>query len=97
MDIASSYSNSIPINPKNCEAFVSFRGEDTRNNFLSLLHDSLGQKPIKTYIGKYYLKRGEEILSELMKAIEESKISVIIFSENYASLSWCLDELLHIL
>ncbi|KAL5578433.1 hypothetical protein UlMin_020132, partial [Ulmus minor] len=29
--------------------------------------------------------------------IEESVISIIIFSENYASSRWCLDELVHIL
>nr|XP_048330810.1 protein SUPPRESSOR OF npr1-1, CONSTITUTIVE 1-like [Ziziphus jujuba var. spinosa] len=33
----------------------------------------------------------------LIKAIRRSKISIIIFSKNYASSSWCLDELERIL
>ena len=41
--------------------------------------------------------RGEEIGPSLRKAIEKSKISVIIFSQNYASSTCCLDELVHIL
>ncbi|KAL6217097.1 hypothetical protein ACLB2K_010314 [Fragaria x ananassa] len=32
-----------------------------------------------------------------MTAIEQSKLSIIIFSKRYASSSWCLDELMHIL
>ncbi|XP_059654913.1 disease resistance protein RPV1-like [Cornus florida] len=32
-----------------------------------------------------------------MKAIQESRISIIVFSKNYASSRWCLDELLIIL
>ncbi|KAI3696362.1 hypothetical protein L1987_79376 [Smallanthus sonchifolius] len=31
------------------------------------------------------------------KAIEESRISIIIFSENYARSSWCLDELAYMM
>ncbi|CAL8123042.1 unnamed protein product [Prunus armeniaca] len=33
----------------------------------------------------------------LLKAIEESRFSLIVFSENYASSRWCLDELVKIL
>ncbi|EXB76509.1 Protein SUPPRESSOR OF npr1-1, CONSTITUTIVE 1 [Morus notabilis] len=43
------------------------------------------------------LKKGDEISPALLKAIEESKLSMIIFSQNYASSSWCLDELNHVL
>ncbi|XP_017974525.1 PREDICTED: LOW QUALITY PROTEIN: disease resistance protein RPP4 [Theobroma cacao] len=35
----------------------------------------------------------EEISPALLKAIQESMISAIVFSENYASSSWCLEEL----
>lgn len=54
------------------------------------------QKKIETYID-YRLERGDEISPALLKAIEESKVSVVIFSKDYASSSWCLDELVHIL
>ncbi|OIT29442.1 tmv resistance protein n [Nicotiana attenuata] len=34
---------------------------------------------------------------ELLKAIEESQFAVIIFSKNYATSKWCLDELVKIM
>ena len=43
------------------------------------------------------LKKGDEISPTLRKAIKRAKLSVIVFSENYASSSWCLDELVQIL
>lgn len=42
-------------------------------------------------------KRGEELGPGLLNEIEESKISIIVFSENFGSSSWCLEELVHIL
>ena len=41
--------------------------------------------------------RGEEISAELIKAIKSSMISIIIFSQNYAFSTWCLEELTKIL
>jgi hypothetical protein len=43
------------------------------------------------------LRSGDEISPALLKAIEESEISIIVFSKNYASSRWCLDELIKIL
>ncbi|KAG7945358.1 hypothetical protein I3843_15G148300 [Carya illinoinensis] len=43
------------------------------------------------------LERGKQISSELFKAIEESQISIVVLSKNYAESRWCLDELLKIL
>ncbi|KAK9200317.1 hypothetical protein WN944_015514 [Citrus x changshan-huyou] len=40
---------------------------------------------------------GDEISESLVNAIEASAISVIVFSEGYASSRWCLDELVKIL
>ena len=39
------------------------------------------------------LPRGEQISKELLKTIESSTISIIIFSENYALSAWYFDEL----
>ncbi|XP_059455273.1 disease resistance protein RPV1-like [Corylus avellana] len=78
------------------DVFLSFRGEDTRNNFTAHLYAALCQNGINTYIDND-LQRGENISPALLKAIEKSRISVIVLSQNYASSSWCLDELSKIL
>ncbi|XP_048435544.1 disease resistance protein RPV1-like isoform X2 [Pyrus x bretschneideri] len=83
-------------NPWTSDVFLSFRGEDTRCNFTGHLCRALRQKGINTFMDDC-LSRGEEISTALLKAIEESRISVIVFSENYASSRWCLDELVKIL
>ncbi|PON67942.1 TIR-NBS-LRR-like protein [Parasponia andersonii] len=97
MDLASSSSScSIPTSKKN-DVFISFRGEDTRNNFTSHLYAALRRKNIETYIDEENLKRGDEISPALLRAIEESRVSVVVLSKNYADSGWCLDELVHIL
>ena len=78
------------------DVFLSFRGEDTRNKFTSHLHKALLDKQIETFID-YKLNSGDEISPALLKAIEESQISIIIFSQDYASSRWCLEELVKIL
>ncbi|XP_057986620.1 disease resistance protein RPV1 [Hevea brasiliensis] len=78
------------------DVFLSFRGIETHHNFTSHLCAALCRKNITTFIDDV-LERGEGISPALMKAIEESKISVVIFSENYASSRWCLDELVKII
>lgn len=92
--MASSSGSSTP--QSKYEVFLSFRGEDTRDNFTSHLYSALCRKQIKTFIDNE-LHRGEEISPTLLKFIEESMVSVIIFSENYADSPWCLDELVKIL
>nr|XP_048326660.1 disease resistance protein RPV1-like [Ziziphus jujuba var. spinosa] len=99
---SSSLSSPIPPQQKHeiqekYDLFLSFRGEDTRNGFASYLYGALSAKQISTFMDDHELERGDEISPTLLKAIEESKISVIIFSENYAFSTWCLDELLQIL
>ena len=51
---------------------------------------------IKTYIDNN-LKSGDEIPASLVRAIEEAKLSVVVFSKNYAESKWCLEELMKIL
>ncbi|KAJ9541910.1 hypothetical protein OSB04_028416 [Centaurea solstitialis] len=77
--------------------FMSFRGTDTRNTFVDHLYSALDQRGIHTYKDDETLPRGETIGPSLFKAIEESQIALIVFSENYADSSWCLQELAHIM
>ncbi|BAU02586.1 hypothetical protein VIGAN_11213900 [Vigna angularis var. angularis] len=75
------------------DVFISFRGEDTRYGFTGNLYKALRDKGIHTFIDDDKLERGEEITPALMKAIQESRIAITVLSENYASSSFCLDEL----
>ncbi|KAK3431489.1 hypothetical protein EUGRSUZ_E03080 [Eucalyptus grandis] len=77
--------------------FLSFRGTDVRHGFLSHLYASLDQRGIYTFVDREELRKGEEISPTLMRAIEQSRVAIIIFSEDYASSPWCLEELLKIM
>ncbi|XP_050114347.1 disease resistance protein Roq1-like isoform X2 [Malus sylvestris] len=79
------------------DVFLSFRGEDTRYGFTSHLHAALTARGYQVFIDEDDLPRGEEIKEKLFRAIEESRISVIIFSKMYGDSSWCLDELVKIM
>ncbi|KAL8258450.1 hypothetical protein R6Q59_030491 [Mikania micrantha] len=81
----------------NHDVFLSFRGDDTRKNFVDHLYTALVQHGIRTYKDDETLARGESIGPSLLKAIRESRIAVIVFSENYANSFWCLDELTYII
>lgn len=78
------------------DVFISFRGEDTRASFVSHLNKALNEKKIRTFFNEDE-ETTDEISEQLLKAIEESKVSIVVFSSNYASSRWCLNELVHIL
>jgi hypothetical protein len=79
------------------QVFLNFRGPDTRYGFTGKLYKALTDKGIHTFIDDNDLQRGDEITPSLIKAIEESRIFIPVFSINYASSSFCLDELVHII
>ncbi|KAL6315670.1 hypothetical protein AAG906_005758 [Vitis piasezkii] len=93
MAAASSYSSSFQ---RNYDVFLSFRGEDTRNNFTAHLYDVLCRKGINTFIDNGKLERGQVISPALVAAIQNSMFSIIVLSQNYASSKWCLEELVKI-
>ncbi|KAJ0586373.1 putative TIR domain, P-loop containing nucleoside triphosphate hydrolase [Helianthus annuus] len=100
MAASSSSSHATPASSSRSfkyDVFLSFRGEDTRKTFVDHLYSALKQQLIGTYKDDETLPRGESIRPSLFKAIEDSKIAVIIFSKNYAESSWCLEELAHIM
>ncbi|CAL2276068.1 unnamed protein product [Prunus armeniaca] len=80
------------------DVFLSFRGEDTRSGFLShLYHELQYWQAIKTFKDDRDLEIGASISPELLTAIEQSHLAIIVLSPNYASSTWCLDELSKIL
>ncbi|CAI9270609.1 unnamed protein product [Lactuca saligna] len=92
-----SSSSSVPTGRWTHEVFLSFRGEDTRNNFVDHLYTALSQRGISVFKDDQALDKGKPISRELLKAIEESRFAVVVFSKNYADSSWCLDELVKIM
>ncbi|KAL7614720.1 hypothetical protein Lser_V15G05492 [Lactuca serriola] len=81
------------------DVFLSFRGEDTHKNFVDHLYRALQEKGIHTYKDDERINKGKIISDELIGfgSIEDSKFFIIVFSKNYASSSWCLDELVKIM
>ena len=78
------------------DVFLNFRGEDTRDGFTGNLYHALKRKGIHTFIDDR-LHRGEEITPALLEAIDKSRIAIVILSVNYASSTFCLEELVKIL
>ncbi|CAJ2667212.1 unnamed protein product [Trifolium pratense] len=79
------------------DVFLSFRGTDTRYGFTGNLYRALCDGGVHTFIDDRELHGGDEITQSLVKAIEESRIFIPVFSINYAFSSFCLDELVHII
>jgi hypothetical protein len=81
----------------NYDVFLNFRGTDARYGFTRNLYQALCNQGIHTFIDDEELQRGNEITPSLLEAIEDSRISVVVLSENYASSSFCLNELVKII
>jgi len=93
--LTSSSASSTHTLQSNYDVFVSFRGPDVRLGFLNHLIEALSLNQIATFLD-YNILKGHQISHALLRAIEISSIYLIIFSENYASSSWCLLELVKI-
>ncbi|KAH0705513.1 hypothetical protein KY289_010589 [Solanum tuberosum] len=97
-----SSSSSFASDSQNCplwkyDVFLSFRGKDTRKTFTSHLYEGLRNRGIFTFQDDKRLEQGDSISQELLKAIEESQVALIVFSRNYATSRWCLNELVKIM
>ncbi|KAI8534278.1 hypothetical protein RHMOL_Rhmol10G0077900 [Rhododendron molle] len=79
------------------QVFLSFKGKDTRMTFTDHLYTALNDAGFRTFVDDDGIGRGEDIKSEQEKAIQESRMSIIVLSKNYASSTRCLEELVMIL
>ncbi|KAH0747257.1 hypothetical protein KY285_008914 [Solanum tuberosum] len=95
---SSSYESDSQNRPRwKYHVFLSFRGADTRRTFTGHLYEGLKHRGIFTFQDDKRLENGDSIPEELLKAIEESQVALVIFSKNYATSSWCLNELVKIM
>ena len=92
----SSFFSSCPKPQHENDVFLSFRGEDTRHNFTDHLYHALKDKGFITFKDDEEIELGYSISPKLSNAIEKSRIAIIILSKNYASSTWCLEELVKI-
>ncbi|KAK7286768.1 hypothetical protein RJT34_21995 [Clitoria ternatea] len=79
------------------DVFINFRGEDTRENFVSHLYSALSNAGVNTFLDDDKLEKGQDLRAELLQAIEGSQICIVVFSPKYIESSWCLDELVKIM
>nr|XP_028958213.1 TMV resistance protein N-like [Malus domestica]XP_028958214.1 TMV resistance protein N-like [Malus domestica]XP_028958215.1 TMV resistance protein N-like [Malus domestica]XP_028958216.1 TMV resistance protein N-like [Malus domestica]XP_028958217.1 TMV resistance protein N-like [Malus domestica]XP_028958218.1 TMV resistance protein N-like [Malus domestica] len=79
------------------DVFLSFRGEDTRKTFTDHLYTAFVNANFRTFRDNDELERGEDIKPGFKRAIQQSRSSVVVFSKDYASSKWCLNELVMIL
>ncbi|KAI6701547.1 hypothetical protein NL676_015871 [Syzygium grande] len=79
------------------DVFVSFRGKDVRNNFISHLFSRLDEAGIDYFSDEDKEDAGEEINDKLSRAIRHSRFALVVFSKNYADSKSCLNELVEIL
>ncbi|KAL8262585.1 hypothetical protein R6Q59_023934 [Mikania micrantha] len=79
------------------DVFLSFRGIDTRLNFVDHLYNALLDANLNIFYDDDEIQTGEDLRPELKRAIRASRASIIVLSPNYASSTWCLDELVLIL
>ncbi|ESW14278.1 hypothetical protein PHAVU_008G267600 [Phaseolus vulgaris] len=75
------------------DVFLSFCGEDTRHTLTGFLFDAIRREGFKIFMDDEELEGGNQISETLMGAIQSSRISIVVFSENYGYSTWCLDEL----
>ena len=90
--VTTSYVDSS-IRSNGYDVFISFRGSDTRNTFVDHLYSHLVRKGIFVFKDDTQLRKGESISPQLLQAIQRSRVSIIVFSKDYASSTWCLDEM----
>ena len=95
--MASSSFQPPPCTCSTYDVIISFRGKDTRTRFTDHLYKALKDQSIRMFRDDSDLERGRTIWTELVQAIETSRIAVTVFSKNYANSRWGLDELVVII
>ncbi|KAM3327911.1 hypothetical protein P3S68_033373 [Capsicum galapagoense] len=75
--------------------FISLIGEDTHKTFTGHLYEGLKNQGIFTFLDDNRIE--DSIPEERPKAIEVSQFALVVFSKNFATSRWCLNELVKIM
>ncbi|XP_065873142.1 disease resistance protein RPV1-like [Euphorbia lathyris] len=75
------------------DVFLSFSGKVVRKGFTGHLYAALCRSGFNTFADEKTMEIGEAYL----RAIQSSKLALVLLSKDYASSSWCLEELVQIL
>ncbi|KAI9115232.1 hypothetical protein K1719_013551 [Acacia pycnantha] len=89
--ISGSSSSSRPIH-----VYLSFRGDDNTCRFTDRLWATLESNDLNTFWDDKKLHDSVDSIflpRHFLKAIRQSNISIVVFSKNFASSIWCLEEL----
>ncbi|KAL3723948.1 hypothetical protein ACJRO7_036027 [Eucalyptus globulus] len=77
-------SSSASIHQWKYDVFVSFKGKDIRKTFAAHLDNDKAETRIFIEL-------------KLLNAIHHSRVSLVVFTTNYADSRWCLNELVKIM
>ena len=90
-DIVKCVSNTLP----RYDVFLSFSEQDTHYSFSGYLYNALDREGFKIFMNDKGCKEDcvGSSQTHVTEAIEKSRFSIIVLSENYAYSSSCLDEL----
>jgi len=79
------------------DVFLCFRGSDTRHTFTGTLYAALREARFRTFMDTGELKGGDQIAYTIFEALEASRVSIVVLSQDFASSRWCLNDLVKIL
>lgn len=71
---------------QNYDVYISHRAKDTGSGFAADLHKALTAQGIVVYRDENENENEGKMLTEKLTAIEESRSSIVVFSENYGDL-----------
>ncbi|KAH0658923.1 hypothetical protein KY285_027472 [Solanum tuberosum] len=79
------------------DVFFNFRQQDLDKNFVANLHKRLKDIGINAFKPDVKSECREQIPTEILEAIDESRTAITIFSKDYTSSRRCLEELTKIM
>lgn len=92
--MATSSSSGLGKISKGPQVFINFRGDELRRGFIAHLEPALREANINVFIDEHEMLGTN--LQNLLFRIEQSRVALAIFSKEYTTSKWCLDELVKI-